>query len=434
MNLVQRMEGMAQERRRQLQEQERPQFAIGVAPRPTNRSPRLHPCNTASPSLTPLKPLILFAAKIPYECMIAILMSGIQLKDRSEMLEVQRQSIACIHPEEMRTKLLETLREKEYWFMIESKCRTAFRNLVSRWLFKRYSRNHLNTEDPATLSEPIQPIRIFDATARGTYVFEAVSLRKSMERDLNYCDWLFPEPFHPKNPLTNLPFHMGHRLHILQQLRLYNQGSWILESYHALKWNLKAFRDIFLVPLKARALHDICRNSTSEDTIDYMSEFIEDHYGFHEIHRPEILIILKWAVRQMPIDPYMLEWLHAFKHIYSIQIIYGEHYLDNNPTIQTALYEITHTLLKQITEMNRLAKIRNERIQERRRQRAAEEVPPEEAPPESSAIETIRGPVSNPQLQASLDARFELGDISIDVLAERVARLVGGFSHANTET
>jgi hypothetical protein len=424
MNVVQRMNNVIQERRRRLNPPV-PQFALGVAPRPTNTSPRLHFCKKTSSEQQPLKPLIVFAAKIPYECLITALMIGVGIKSRHEMIEIQRQSIECIYPPEMRAGLFETLYEKEKWLLIESKCRTAFRNLVSRWLFKRYGRNDLNTEDPATLSEPVQPIRIFDSTARGTYVFEAASLRKSMERDLNYCDWLFPEPSHPKNPLTNLPFHMGHRIYILQQLRSYQQGSWILESYQRTKWNLKGFRDVFLVPLKVKALQEICRNATSEETTDYMNEFIEDHYDFHETHRPEILTVLKWAIKNKPTDPYMLEWLDAFKRYYSVEIIYGEQFMENNHTIRRTLYELTKQLLKRIKDINRLAKLRNETIQERRRQR---DIPSEIR--HHAEIETIHGPVPiisefqsillpltiQDQHTLVIAQRFELGDINIDAL------------------
>jgi hypothetical protein len=454
MNVVRRITENLHERilRRRIEEP-RPQFAVGVAPRPTNPPPRIHPCKKGPTPPHRNKPLITFSPNIPYECMITALMTGVGIKARHEMMEIQRASIETIQPPEMRTALFETLREKEHWLLLESKCRTAFRILVSRWLFKRYSNRMVNTEDPATLSEPVQPIYVFDASARGTYVFEASSLRKSMERDLNYCDWLFPEPFHPKNPLTNLPFHMGHRIYILQQLRAYNQGSWILESYSQVKWNLKVFRDIFMVPLKTRALQDICRNPTSEETIDYMSEFIEDHYDYHEIHRPEILTVLKWAIKHTPTHEYMLEWLDAFKHFYSIQIIYGEHYIENNYTIQTRLYGTTEQLFKQIKTINRLAKLRNEAIQERRRLRAAEGLQPEPVNPRPVEIETVHGPVriisefqsivlplSNPIIptqplqsnQTIVQAQFELGDVAIDVLTERVSHLVDEWNHANS--
>lgn len=437
MNVVQRMITVNRDRQRRFAEP-LPEFAMGVAPRPANPPPRIHPCKQVSSS--PIqKPLITFAPKIPYTCIVAALMGGTRIKERHEYLQIQREAIRSINPPDMQTTLLEGIREQEHWFMIESKCRTAFRNLVGRWLFKRYSTNALNTEDPATLSEPVQPIRIFDAAAHGTYIFEAASLRKSMERDLNYCDWLFPEPFHPKNPLTNLPFHMGHRIYILQQLRAYNQGSWILESYHKTKWNLKAFRDIFLVPLKTRALQDICRNPTSEETIEHMLDFIEDQYEYHQIYRPEILTILKWAAKYRPTDPYMLDWLQAFKKIYSVQIIYGEHFMNTNTNIQQTLYGITRQLFKQIKTINRLAKYRNDAIQARRAERL-QQIAPVERPVE---VETVNGPVSflsefqlailplpNPIIPTAI-ALFDFGDITIEALTERISHTIEEWNHAN---
>ena len=468
MNVIRRMLAVREERLRRWYTDDPPQFAMGVAPSRPNPAPRVHPCKKAPTTPPPLKPLLTFAANIPYDCMVHVLMAGIRIKDRHEAHQLHRATIEKIHPPEMRIALLQSLYEKEYWCMLESKCRTAFRILVSKWLFKRYSANNLNTEDPATLSDPVYAIRVFDSTARGTYVFEAASLRKSMERDLTYCDWLFPEPFHPKNPLTNLPFHMGHRIYILQQLRSYNQGSWILESYHKTKWNLIAFRDIFLVPLKTRALQDICRNPTSEETIEHMEEFIEDQYEYHQIYRPEILTVLNWAVKNMPTDEYMLEWLQAFKQIYSVQIIYGQHFLEDNIAIQTTLYKVTRQLFRQIKTINRLAKLRNTAIQARRRERVA-------PLPSAATSETIHGPVSvlseirpsalsevqpsalteirpsalsevqpsvlteiqptilplsNPIIVTSVRL-FEFGDITIDALTERISLTIDEWNHAN---
>lgn len=444
MRLVERIQSLVQVRRRRV-EQPPVQFALGVAPRPQHSPPRIHPCKKGVSTLSTMKPLVSFSPHIPYNCLISIMMFGCSLKEFHESLEVQRQSILSVHPSDLQESLWKTFHEKERWCRIETKCRVAFRILVSRWLFKRYGSNLLNTEDPATLCEPDQPIHVYDASARGTYVFEAKSLQKSMERDLNYCDWLFPEPFHPKNPLTNLPFHSGHRIYILQQLRTYQLGSWILESYRQTKWNLRSFRDIFLVPLKTRALQEICRNPTSEETIDYLLEFIEDHYDYHETHRPEILTVLKWSVKNKPTDVYILDWLDAFKRFYSIQIIYGEHYLENNLSIQRTLYGITKKLLTKINEINRLAKIRNDMIQDRRRQRTTIDTQPNQY--RLQEIETIHGPVSlisefqtlhlplaNPIIvrQPAVLARFELGDTDIDALTERVSHLVDEWNHANS--
>jgi hypothetical protein len=163
--------------------------------------------------------------------------------------------------------------------------------------------------------------------------------------------------------------------------------------------------------------------------------------------------VLKWAIKHKPTDEYMLEWLDAFKHFYSIQIIYGEHYIENNYTIQTRLYGVTEQLFKQIKTINRLAKLRNDAIQERRRLRAAEGLQPESFNPRPAEIETVHGPVriisefqsivlplSNPIIstqplqtnQTIVQAQFELGDVAIDVLTERVSHLVDEWNHANS--
>ena len=174
-----------------------------------------------------------------------------------------------------------------------------------------------------------------------------------------------------------------------------------------------------------------------------MTEFIEDQYDYHQIHRPEILTVLKWAIKNTPTDEYMMEWLHAFKQIYSVQIIYGEHFLENNITFQTTLYGVTRQLLRQIKTINRLAKLRNHAIQARRNERVALGLPPPPPPERPAEIETIHGPVqvhsefqpmflplSNPALLTVANL-FEFGDMTIDALTERISHTIDEWNHAN---
>jgi len=87
-----------------------------------------------------------------------------------------------------------------HWFIMEQKYKIAFKKLLNHWLYNKYKDRKLNTEDPVTLQEPENPVHVFDVNRRGMYIFEASCLKKRIETELMYSEWLFPEPKHPKNP------------------------------------------------------------------------------------------------------------------------------------------------------------------------------------------------------------------------------------------
>ena len=219
--------------------------------------------------------------------------------------------------------LKEELELKENWFRIEAQCSTAFRRLVALWLYKKYSKRHLNTEDPATLCDPTKPIYVFDGNLRGTYVFEVLTLKKHIEGALSYAEWLVPYPKPPTNPLTNIPFTKAQLLKILDDMRSYRIGSWLFEAYRKLEFILPEFRDVFMVPVKLRALEDMMRNPTHENTIELISEFVEEEYDSGEIPFTTHLAIIKWAIEKKPEHPYVQEWMNLYHSYTSSIILYG---------------------------------------------------------------------------------------------------------------
>jgi len=222
------------------------------------------------------------------------------------------------------------------------------KRVVSLWLYKRYKGRILNTEDPATLCAPIVPISVFDVRQRGMYRFELSSLKKQMEAELCYAEWLFPEPRHPKNPLTNLEFTEAQRISILRQFRFHNIGSWILEAYYSTEWDLIEFGSMYHIPLKLKALEYLVRNPSSDETIESVQDYILEEFKYHKLPTTTICVsmrILNWAVKNSYTTPYIQEWIKLFEEHTRASILFGEYEPTHEYTTKLRNFHIQSKLL-----------------------------------------------------------------------------------------
>ena len=204
------------------------------------------------------------------------------------------------------------------WMEKERHVRTYMKILMNKWLQKKYKNRILNIDDPCTLMPPLKPIKFFDPTSRGFYQFEASSLKKHFETSLQYSEWLFPKPSHPKNPLTNIPFNEGQMITIVDCLRRYGYGSWFIEAYRSVGWNLPHFTSDNAPNLKINAITQICKNPNFE-TYEFLNEFIVNQYDENDLDQPLIKAVLKWAVKYKLDDDYMKHWLNLMKDYYIIK-------------------------------------------------------------------------------------------------------------------
>lgn len=243
------------------------------------------------------------------------------------------------------------------YLSMDQKIKYKLRKFVKLWIYKKYSGRFLNTVDPATLSEPVKPIQVFDTRLRGTYIFEASTIKKVFDQALVYCEWMFPCPQNPKNPLTNIPFGEGQRLAIASQLRKYDMGSQFLEAYRAHRWNLKNYSTFYSVPIKLEYLKGLLRNTSSEETIEYFTEFLEEHYEYHDVRFKGYLNILKWGLLKMNNDPYMKEWMRVFEKYHEILIVHGVDYFHENE-VSHIIYNTTRRLFDKYADLARLGRER----------------------------------------------------------------------------
>jgi hypothetical protein len=243
--------------------------------------------------------------------------------------------------------------QKQEWIVFIMKTMTALRRFAQIWLYKKYKSNQLNTEDPATLSIPSKPIHVYDSKAKGTYIFEASTIKKQFISDISYCDWLIPSVRHPKNPFTNLPFSFGQKIKIINDLKTYNIINWYIEAYKNHSFNIDKFQEELYIPIRLKGLDDLINNTSSEQFISLICEFIEDQYDYHNIYNKSILNLIYWGINKLPDDLYIKKWINIFYKFYRQEIINSKEndYID--------LYRLeTKILFGETTEILRINKLR----------------------------------------------------------------------------
>ena len=67
---------------------------------------------------------------------------------------------------------------------------------------------------------------------------------------------------------------------------------------------------------------DLTMNPASDDTVEFVCEFIEDMNEYYDNENSNLGII-KWAVRHMYSHPYITEWRKLWARIYQYTIMYN---------------------------------------------------------------------------------------------------------------
>ena len=348
------------QRRRLLQE---PKFHPGIFPNP---KPKVKKCLVKNSILSKVGPLIPLNT-LPPDLRICFLFLQKGIQNRYKYLESEKESIRELYLCRLNVnidilKYENRLKRLRFWVRKDQLVKSALRRFVQIWLYKRYMNHFINTEDPATLTVPKHPIYVYDSTIKGTYIYDAFSLRKSIQMNLTFTDWMFPEPAPPKNPLTNLPFTMPQVLRILEQLRAANATTWWIEAYYQSKFNLDVIKKVFCIPLKLNSLTEMVRNRSGEEYTEYLEEFIEEQFDAHDIEFNSYLTILKWAAARLPNDSYMLEWAKAMYEFKKVHILYSIPESVTDHILIDHLYPLTLGLFNKTREIARLGRLRLDSI------------------------------------------------------------------------
>lgn len=193
-----------------------------------------------------------------------------------------------------------------------------FKRLIQHWRVNTCMRNCKNTLDTVTLETPRNSVYVLDFTQRTSYVYEASSLRKTIENRIFLSDYMFPEPKEPINTLSNLPFTYGQLLSIHKQCKAYGQFSWILDRYIACDCCVRTFELRFEKELHYEAIKSffIMNSNAANDTV---IDFFEDQIRF----TPSISgrMIQKFTdlcmdTTRNPIHPYIQKWRSITRRYY----------------------------------------------------------------------------------------------------------------------
>lgn len=239
------------------------------------------------------------------------------------------------------------------WIRKEQRLRMLLRRLVQSWILKKYGKRQLNTEDPVTMCEPEKPIQVFDVRLKGSYVFDLQTIKKTIEEDLLYSEWMFPKPKSPKNPFTNLSFTCGQIIQLIKSIKQHGISSWILEAYRSANYDIDIFLMRYSIPIRLHGLKGLIRNKNSDELQEFLIEFIEESYDYHEIQYTSYLNILKWAVLNAIDDPYMIKWINLFKKYHEYIILNGKECQQKDDILDE-----TQPLLEDSTNIARLGRER----------------------------------------------------------------------------
>jgi hypothetical protein len=154
------------------------------------------------------------------------------------------------------------------------KLRQILGPLIFRWQIKKCLKNCKNVEDPVTLERPKKPVTVIDFKKRISFIYDASTLKKTIENRLLLSDYMFPEPKEPVNLLTNEPFNLGQLISVYNQCLKYGEFSWTIESLKNFSGDLNMFSIYNKQKLKIEAINSFFKKSTfviRDIVIDYFN-------------------------------------------------------------------------------------------------------------------------------------------------------------------
>ena len=194
------------------------------------------------------------------------------------------------------------------------KVRRFLSGLIHRWRIAKCLKNVKNTEDPVTLEVPKKLVRVLDFPKRISYIYEATTLRKTIELRISQSDYMFPNPLDPINPFTNESFTRGQIMSIIKQCKQHGEFSWILDRLYASEADLKLFIIRFRQPLKILAIENHFKGSIykyRDEVIDFFQ--VEADRG--ELPDDKVDKFIQ-RVDDRPECKFVREWVNITRDLY----------------------------------------------------------------------------------------------------------------------
>lgn len=152
-----------------------------------------------------------------------------------------------------------------------------FKRIINRLIherrYRRCIRATVNTEDVVTMEVPKKPVYIVNLNYGHSYVYEASTLRKTINGRLLHSDYMFVDACEPLNLLSNQPFTYIQYISLYYQLKAYGMCSLTLELFKSCGFNLGRFEKRHSQHLKMSAIDNHFKNEE-----DLVFETVYDYF------------------------------------------------------------------------------------------------------------------------------------------------------------
>ena len=178
--------------------------------------------------------------------------------------------------------------------------------------------NVKNVNDPVTLDPPQKPIHVIDYANRLSYVYDASTLKRTIENRILFSDYMFPDPKPPINMLSNEPFTRGQLFSIIDACTAYGEFSWILDRFLHCDCVLNVFEVRYKQNLKLEAISSYFKNQKlyAKDTIiDFFGAYLEA-YHMDDTILESFADLYEKCLEGKRMHPYIQQWISITKRYY----------------------------------------------------------------------------------------------------------------------
>lgn len=152
-----------------------------------------------------------------------------------------------------------------------------FKQMINRLIhqrrYRRCIQNTVNTDDVVTMEIPKKPVYIVSLNYGHSYVYEASTLRKTINARLLHSDYMFVNVCEPLNLLSNEPFTYIQYISLYYQLKAYGMCSLTLELFKSCGFDLERFERRHSQHLKISAIDNHFKNEE-----DLVFETVYDYF------------------------------------------------------------------------------------------------------------------------------------------------------------
>lgn len=242
-------------------------------------------------------------------------------------------------------------------YLREYRVRWAFRSLLCRWRIYVMNKRFKKEVDPITLSEPVQPVCVYDWTVKRKFEFEAKSISNLIESTLLYHEGGFAIPKYPRNPWTNLPFTYVQLLSIYHQLHSYGALGWCFHTLRQYNFSKSVWQMYHHSTITLSAIKSSIRLLESSDAKELLEDFIFSKMDELDI-RSTTRTVHAFRVGMVNVPHHW--FLEGCKQL-AIQHFEAQHFNRNkahliNPKFEE-LFKKLHLFLRELREKNLISQI-----------------------------------------------------------------------------